>query len=81
MKVTPANAGVTYVTYEGNTLKLTRSLPSDGIAQITRAVTDEEAKLLKTIEQLTEMSDSIFRQIADSQKDDYNEDTDTSDRS
>lgn len=81
MKVTPTNAGVTYVTYKGNTLKLTRSLPSDGITQITRTVTDEEAKLLKTIEQLTEMSDSLFRQIADSQKDDYNEDTDTSDRS
>ena len=78
MKVTPANAGVTYVTYEGNTLSLTRSLPSGGIAHITRSITDEEAKLLKTIEQLTEMSDSIFRQIADSQKDDY-EDTDTSD--
>ena len=81
MKVTPANAGVTYVTVEGSTLKLTRSLPAGGIAHITRTVTDEEAKLLKTIEQLTEMSDSIFRQIADSQKDDYNEDTDTSDRS
>ena len=78
MKVTPANAGVTYVTYEGNTLSLTRSLPSGGIAHITRSINDEELKLLKTIEQLTEMSDSIFRQIADSQKDDY-EDTDTSD--
>ena len=73
MKVTPANAGVTYVTYEGNTLSLTRSLPSGGIAHITRSINDEELKLLKTIEQLTEMSDSIFRQIADSQKDDYNE--------
>ena len=77
MKVTPANAGVTYVTYEGNTLSLTRSLPSGGIAHITRSINDEELKLLKTIEQLTEMSDSIFRQIACSQKDDY-EDTDTS---
>ena len=73
MKVTPANAGVTYVTYEGNTLSLTRSLPSGGIAHITRSINDEELKLLKTIEQLTEMSDSLFRQIAGSQKDDYNE--------